>query len=139
METLVKNKNITPGKDEVTIISSGVKLEGSLTSDGNVRVDGFIKGDISAKGDISIGDHGEIKGNVHADNVVVGGKIIGTVTSVEKLVLESNALLQGDISAKILVIAPGARFDGNSKMITGPNDNNSLSDKSAQHQHDKKN
>jgi len=115
----VKNKNITPEKDEITIISIGVKLEGSITSDGNVRVDGFIKGDVSANGNITVGDHGEIKGNVTADNVVLGGKIFGTVVSKEKLVLESNSTLQGDLSTKILVIAPGAKFDGNSKMISG--------------------
>jgi cytoskeletal protein CcmA (bactofilin family) len=116
MENFVKNKNTTPEKDEITIISVGVKLEGSLTSDGNVRVDGFIKGDVTAKVNITVGDHGEIKGNVNADNVVVGGTLIGTVNSKEKLVLESNSTLQGDISTKILVIAPGAKFDGTSKM-----------------------
>ena len=116
MENFVKNKNVTPEKDEITIISIGVKLEGSLSSDGNVRVDGFIKGDVMAKGNITVGDRGEIKGNVNADNVVVGGKIFGAVTSREKLVLESNSTLQGDISTKILVIAPGAIFDGTSKM-----------------------
>ena len=116
MENSVKNKNTTPEKDEITIISIGVKLEGSLTSDGNVRVDGFIMGDVTAKGNITVGDHGEIKGNVNADNVVVGGTIFGTVNSKEKLVLEANSTLQGDISTKILVIAPGAKFDGTSKM-----------------------
>lgn len=116
MENSVKNKNTTPEKDEITIISVGVKLEGSLTSDGNVRVDGFIKGDVIAKGNITVGDHGEIKGNINADNVVVGGTIFGTVNSKEKLVLEANSKLQGDISTKILVIAPGAKFDGTSKM-----------------------
>ena len=118
MENSVKNKNTTPEKDEITIISVGVKLEGSLTSDGNIRVDGFVKGDVTAKGNITVGDHGEIDGNVNADNVVLGGKIFGTVFSKEKLVLESNAILQGDISTKILVIAPGAKFDGTSKMNT---------------------
>ncbi len=116
MESSVKNKNTTPEKDEITIISVGVKLEGSLTSDGNVRVDGFIKGDVIAKGNITVGDHGEIKGNINADNVVVGGTIFGTVNSKEKLVLEANSTLQGDITTKILVIAPGAKFDGTSKM-----------------------
>lgn len=135
----MKNKNLTPGKDEVTIISSGVKLEGTLTSDGNVRVDGIIKGDITAKGNITVGDHGEIKGNVNADNVVVGGKINGTVSSKEKLVLESNSSLQGDISTKILVIASGAKFDGNSKMITGQNESGNIGEKNTLHQNDKKN
>jgi cytoskeletal protein CcmA (bactofilin family) len=139
MEKFVKNKNITPGMDEVTIISTGVKLKGSLTSDGNVRVDGNVEGNVSANGNITVGDHGEIKGNVNADNVVVGGKVIGIVFANEKLVLEANATLQGDISTKILVIAPGAKFDGNSKMMSSQGASSTSSEKDTQHQHDKNN
>ena len=114
----MKAKNSTPpGKDEVTIISTGVKIEGTMTSSGNVRVDGTIIGDVSARGNISVGEHGEIKGQIDADNVIVGGKIYGTVNAKEKLTLEANSLLEGDIVTKILVIAPGAKFEGSSKML----------------------
>ena len=115
----MKTKNTTPGKDEVTIISGGSKIEGNLHSGGNVRIDGKINGDVTAHGNITIGDHGEISGQVNADNVVIGGKIFGTVNAKEKLVLESNSILDGDIVTKILVIAPGAKFEGNSKMLSG--------------------
>ena len=139
MESFVKDKNITSGMDEVTILSTGVKLKGSLTSDGNVRVDGYVEGNISANANITVGDRGEIKGNISADNVIVGGKVIGIVAAKEKLVLEANASLQGDISTKILVIASGAKFDGNSKMIPAQGGSYTVSEKDTQHQHDKKN
>ena len=114
----MKAKSSTPpGKDEVTIISTGVKIEGTVTSGGNVRVDGTINGDVNARGNITVGEHGEIKGQIEADNVIVGGKIFGTVNAKEKLVLEANSLLEGDIVTKILVIAPGAKFEGSSKML----------------------
>jgi len=32
--------------EETTIIRSGVKIEGKITSSGNIRVDGEIQGDI---------------------------------------------------------------------------------------------
>lgn len=113
----MKTKNTMQGKDEVTIISGGSKIDGTLTSGGSVRIDGQINGDISAHGNITIGEHGQVKGQVDADNVIVGGKIIGTVNAKEKLVLEANAVLEGDIVTKILVIAPGAKFEGSSKML----------------------
>jgi cytoskeletal protein CcmA (bactofilin family) len=113
----VKAKNTNLEKDEVTIISTGVKIEGTMTSSGNVRVDGTIEGDVNARGNITIGEHGQIKGQVEADNVLVGGKILGTINAKEKLVLEANSVLEGDIVTKILVIAPGAKFEGSSKMF----------------------
>lgn len=114
----MKTKNTVPGKDEVTIISGGSKIEGTLSSSGSVRIDGQINGDISAHGNITVGEHGRIRGQVEADNVIVGGIITGTVNAKEKLVLEANATLEGDIVTKILVIAPGAKFEGSSKMLT---------------------
>ena len=81
------------GKDEVTIISAGVSIEGKLNSNGNVRIDGEVKGDINAS-----------------------GKVTGAIHSKEKLVLESKALLKGDLVTKILVVEAGAKFEGNSSM-----------------------
>lgn len=109
-----KNENI--GKDEVTIIGAGVVLEGKLSSNGNIRVDGAINGDISANGSVTVGETGEITGEIKAEVISIGGKVTGSINSKEKAVLESKAMLKGDIVTKILVVEAGAIFDGSSKM-----------------------
>jgi cytoskeletal protein CcmA (bactofilin family) len=105
--------------DEVTIISSGVLIEGKLSSKGNVRLDGTVKGDVNVNGNVTIGESGDINGEINADIITVGGKVIGKLNAKEKVVLESKAILKGDLVAKILVIEAGAKFDGNSKMDEG--------------------
>lgn len=112
----MKYKNDNIGKDEVTIIGAGVVLEGKLSSNGNIRVDGAINGDITANGNVTIGETGEITGEITAEVISIGGKVIGSINSREKVVLESKAVLKGDILAKILVVEAGAIFDGSSKM-----------------------
>ncbi len=102
--------------DEVTIISSGVVIEGKLSSKGNVRVDGIVKGDVNVTGNVTIGESGDINGQVNADIITVGGKVVGKLNAKEKVVLEGKAVLKGDLIAKILVVEAGAKFDGNSKM-----------------------
>ncbi len=109
-----KNENI--GKDEVTIIGAGVILEGKLSSNGNIRVDGAINGDITANGNVTVGETGEISGEIRAEVISIGGRVIGSINAKEKAVLESKAVLQGDILSKILVVEAGAIFDGNSRM-----------------------
>jgi len=104
------------GNDEVTIISSGVVIEGKLSSKGNVRVDGTVKGDVNVTGNVTIGESGDINGQVNADVITVGGKVVGKLNAKEKVVLEGKAVLKGDLVAKILVVEAGAKFDGNSKM-----------------------
>jgi cytoskeletal protein CcmA (bactofilin family) len=101
---------------KVTTISSGVVIEGKLSSKGDVRVDGSVRGDVNVVGNVAIGESGEINGQVNADIITVGGKITGTLNAKEKIVLESKAVLKGDLVAKILVVEAGAKFDGNSKM-----------------------
>lgn len=112
----MKPKTFENGNDEVTIISSGVVIEGKLSSKGNVRVDGVVKGDVNVNGNVTIGDSGDINGQINADVITVGGKVIGKLNAKEKVVLEGKAILKGDLVAKILVIEAGAKFDGNSKM-----------------------
>ncbi len=102
--------------DETTIISNGVKIDGKLTSSGNIRVEGEIQGDISSQRNVVVGERGKVNGQINADTITIGGKVSGTVRANEKLVLDPNGYLKGDIFTKILVIEAGARFDGKSKM-----------------------
>ncbi len=112
----MKQRSTNEGKDEVTIISAGVVIEGKLSSNGNVRVDGSVNGDISANGNVTVGENGDVSGEIHAEAIVIGGKVTGTVKSRDKLTLEAKAVLKGDILTKILVVEAGAQFDGQSKM-----------------------
>lgn len=102
--------------EDVSIISSGVKIEGDLTSEGNVRVDGFVNGNISVNGNLTVGELSELRGEVKAKNITMSGKIIGKVLAQEKLKLESKSQLKGDIVTKFLIIEEGAIFEGNSHM-----------------------
>lgn len=102
--------------EEVTIISSGVVIDGKVTSNGNIRVDGVVKGDITTQGNLTVGEHGSIQGQLTGETVSIGGKVEGTVNAKEKLVLESKAALKGDLITKILVVEAGAIFEGKSSM-----------------------
>ena len=106
------------GKDEVTIISAGVYIEGKVTSNGNVRIDGRLQGDISAEGNVTVGEGGEVNGQIKAEVINVGGTVNGSLSAREKVVLEAKSNLKGDLITKILVIEAGAMFDGKSSMGT---------------------
>jgi len=102
--------------EDITIISNGVKIEGKVSSTGSIRVDGILEGDLNAGGNVTVGEQGDIKGEIVADVVSIGGKVVGTINAKEKTVLESKCTLKGDILTKVLVIEAGAKFDGKSSM-----------------------
>jgi len=101
---------------DITIISQGVKLEGKISSGGSIRVDGIIQGDINSQGNVTVGEQGDVNGQINAASVTVGGKVVGSVNAKEKIIMESKANLKGDIFTKILVVEAGARFIGKSNM-----------------------
>lgn len=102
--------------EEITIISHGVKVEGKLTCVGSIRIDGTIQGDVISQGNVTVGELGEIIGQVSGQIIIIGGKVSGTIKAKAKLTLESKASLKGDIFTKILAVEAGARFDGKSNM-----------------------
>lgn len=116
----MKSKTNGSYMDEVTIISSGVVIEGKVNSNGNIRVDGTIKGDIIAQGNLTVGDSGNIQGQLTGDVVTIGGKVEGSVNAKDKLILEAKSVLKGDIVTKVLVVEAGAVFEGKSSMSGHP-------------------
>jgi len=122
----LKNRPLNGNTEDITIISNGVKLEGKITSGGSIRVDGTIQGDVISQGNVTVGEHGDVNGQINAAIITIGGKVVGSVNAKEKLVLESKANLKGDLFTKILVVEAGARFDGKSNMsdakgVSSPN------------------
>ena len=115
----MKNRPFNGDSEEITIISNGVKIEGKVSSTGNIRVDGSLQGDLNSRGNVTVGEQGDIKGEIVANIVTIGGKVVGTINAKEKLILESKCSLKGDIVTKVLVIEAGAKFDGKSNMADG--------------------
>ncbi|MGE5400869.1 MAG: bactofilin family protein [Ignavibacteriales bacterium] len=114
--SIVQKKNTSGSIEDVSIISRGVNIEGKLISQGNVRIDGIVNGDVSVSGNLTLGESAEIRGEVKAENITLSGKITGSVNAAEKLILESRSSLKGDLAARILVVEPGAFFDGKCTM-----------------------
>ena len=112
----MKNKTMDGDSEEITIISHGVTVEGKLTCVGSVRIDGTIQGNVISQGNVTVGEQGEIVGQVDGQIIIIGGKVSGSINAKEKLTLESKSNLKGDVYTKILAVEAGAHFDGRSKM-----------------------
>ncbi len=103
---------------ELNFIGKGTVVEGNISTESSIRIDGKIKGSLTCKNTLTIGENGEIDGDVKATNAIIGGRVKGKVIIQEKLVLESKSSLNGELKAKKLIIDEGATFDGTSNMVT---------------------
>jgi len=99
-----------------TIVGPSVKVEGELSSEGNVRIDGQVVGNVQTSQNLAVGEQAVISANVKALNAVIAGKIKGNITVDEALEITETGQIEGDITAKIISIAPGAIFRGQCQM-----------------------
>ena len=98
-----------------TLIAEQCTLEGDLTTQNSIKVDGQIKGTLRAEGRAIIGETGVVKGDVHAADLLVLGKLEGNVFA-QRLHLQASANIHGNISTESLQVDPGARYHGNVSM-----------------------
>jgi cytoskeletal protein CcmA (bactofilin family) len=97
-----------------TIIGKGTRIEGNMEVSQSLRIDGVFKGSISTTDTLIVGSTGELVDvTIKVKNAIIGGVIKGNIVATNKVTLESTSRLEGDLTAKFLVIEEGAFFSGN--------------------------
>jgi cytoskeletal protein CcmA (bactofilin family) len=100
----------------LSIIAFGMKVHGDIDTSGVIKIEGTIEGTIRGARQVLIGRQGEIKGDVHAREVVVGGKVDGTITASERVEIQGSSAVSGDIYTKSIVVQEGGRINGAVRM-----------------------
>ncbi len=99
-----------------TVIGKGIHVKGEITGSAPIEVWGSIEGKAGTEGLFWVREGGEVGGEIAATNIVVEGKVQGTISAKEKAELRSNCKVQGDLSAKTVAIAEGSFFEGRVHM-----------------------
>lgn len=102
--------------DSVSIVASGMKINGDIESEHDMRIDGTISGHVFCKAKVVLGKHGFIEGDLHALNADILGKVTGNVVVKDLLCLKSKCVVSGDLNVGHLEIEPDAEFNGKCTM-----------------------
>ncbi len=110
------NKKQPPIK---SLIAQGTRIEGSVLFHDGLRVDGDVVGDIRASDEqasiLVISESASVTGQIHADHVIINGRVRGPVHAFELLELQPKACIEGDVSYKALEMHQGATIAGQLK------------------------
>jgi cytoskeletal protein CcmA (bactofilin family) len=98
-----------------TIIGPESSLKGDLSSKGTVKIDGNVEGNVSADC-LIIGEGGILTGDAAVREIIIGGRVAGTIHATDGVEIQHKGEVHGDIFAARLTIAEGGRFDGRSTM-----------------------
>lgn len=99
-------------------IGEDLTIVGNLISKGEVHIDGQIQGDLHAA-NVIIGETARVTGGIVADEVIVRGGVSGSIRG-RRVVLQSSSRVEGDVFHQQLGIEQGAYFEGKSRRVADP-------------------
>jgi cytoskeletal protein CcmA (bactofilin family) len=102
-----------------TVISESTTVVGDVETHGPLMVSGRVRGNGRIGGTLSVSKSARWQGDISARQAVLAGHVIGKIVVEDKLEISASAVIQGEIVAKILAIANGARIEGEVTVTSG--------------------
>lgn len=106
-----------------SLIAQGSQITGNFRFTDGLRVDGEVAGDIRANEEqasiLVISETATITGEIHADHVIINGRVHGPVHAATLLELQPKARIEGDIFYKALEMHQGAVISGQLRPFQG--------------------
>ena len=98
-----------------SLLGMNSSFKGKLNVRGTLRVDGTVEGQLEAD-HVILSENAEVKGEIKAGRIIIGGKVDGNVRAQELLEIKSKGKVFGDIFTPKLVIIEGGELNGKVEM-----------------------
>lgn len=98
-------------------LGGSTKLNGTLRFRGSVTIQGQYEGAIEAEGFLFIKEGAEVRANVQARHVIVGGTVHGNVQATQEVEMLPSCVFHGNVRAARIRIADGVVFEGRCEML----------------------
>jgi len=102
-----------------TVIAESTSIVGDVITQGPLMVSGHVQGNGRIGGTLSMSKSAQWQGDITARQAVLAGTVIGRIVIEDKLEVSASAVIKGQIVAKILAIANGARIEGEVTVTSG--------------------
>jgi len=99
-------------------IGENIEFNGSFSGEGNIVVRGHVKGESDVSSTVVIAETGHWDGKLTADIVIVAGIVNGDIVAREKIEVQANAKITGNLSCPVIAIETGAVHEGHIDMNT---------------------
>jgi len=98
---------------EQATIGKSLVIKGEVSGSESLYIDGRMEGSINLAGNrVTVGRNGVVAANINAREIVVLGKVRGTMVASDRVDIRSEGSLTGDVVAQRISIEDGAFFKG---------------------------
>ena len=102
----------------ISTIGKELTITGNVISKGALHLDGQVQGDVHCMA-LVLGENAQLEGSVVAEDVMVRGRLIGSVRAL-RVTLQSKSHVEGNLIHKSLSIEQGTHFEGESRPSEDP-------------------
>jgi cytoskeletal protein CcmA (bactofilin family) len=114
MATNVQSKNgVTPA---TTTIGPTIVIRGRLKVDEDLIIKGRIEAEITSSKAVTIESSGVVKANIRVQAVCIRGMLVGNIHATDKVEIEPEGRVIGDLVAPRVILHDGAAFRGHVDM-----------------------
>jgi len=98
-----------------SLIGARANFQGEFVVKGTLRIDGLVQGRVNADC-VILSETGVIKGEIKAGEIIVGGKVEGSLWAQEVVEITAKGKVQGDIFTNKFSVTEGGEFNGKIEM-----------------------
>jgi cytoskeletal protein CcmA (bactofilin family) len=105
----------TMASDSTTLISEGTELSGDISFSGTLEILGTVTGNIISEqkdARVRVLNGGSVEGDIKAAIIEVNGTIKGNIFAIDRLCLEPNCTVTGNIHYSNMEMRSGAQLVG---------------------------
>ena len=103
----------TPSGEGQATLGKSITIKGEVSGSESLYIDGHVEGSIDLPGHrVTIGRNGVVLANINAREILILGKVGGTVTASDRFDIRRDGSIVGDIVASRVSIEDGAYFKG---------------------------
>jgi len=99
-----------------TTISAQTKFVGSINTDKPLVIDGSFEGEIKSTSSVCINESGVVKAKIECQSMQIFGKGDGNIVCRDMLEFGRVGEFVGDVITKNIIMAAGAKLEGNCKI-----------------------
>ncbi len=94
-----------------------IVIKGEISGAEDLVVAGRVEGKIRLDGcSLTLAPGSQVVGEIEAGTIIVSGTIEGTVVASKRLEARATALIEGDLSTPVLLVAEGAQISATVEM-----------------------
>jgi cytoskeletal protein CcmA (bactofilin family) len=106
-------RSSAPTARNVSCLGASIEVKGRISGDEDLQIDGKVEGPVSLQNHrLIVGRSAQLNSEISAREIVIHGKVTGNLNARDRVEINKDASVMGDLHTSRIMIEDGAYFKG---------------------------